>query len=560
MSQVALRWILLAVTAVVVTVTVPILVLPQLDADDYRYLDLVQQLRAGSIGLLRACIIENRWDHLWWIESEQAVRFFRPTLILSYLTDDVVHGGSAHGMLVTNGLLYLLTCLLATVLFARVLQRTIPTAIASLLFAGMACHSETIWYIAGRNETLAAVAFLLTLLLHGAEGRARWLALPCYLLALASKELTLPLPLIALAYDRWVTHQSASFVACLRARLPLFASYLACAVTYLMVRGVVIEGAGGSDLVFPYFVAPSHPGFVQHVWQQVITYGQNLLFADITLPFLRPDQFAEETSRLAMAVVCVVPLAAVIALRRQPTAYFFALLAVSTWLPACVVYVSERYVFLPSFGICGLAGVAIASRRWVAIPIAVWCAHQTCWLFYKNMRTSQTPHDMIAVHALLEKVAPSLPKDKPIYVLNVPSDTFGAQFFANAVRVVLRQPTRTCHVLTILPDNWTQMEASSITRLAADELEVRGAPLLMTQSRWLFPWTSLAKGTRVVRTRVGCAVEVSDGEPTTCRAVRYRLPQALDDSVFLRFTLPPVTQPMARGALIAAGRLDIVRP
>src|SRR5688572_16127965 len=81
---------LAAVTVVVAFVTLPIFTLPQLDADDYRYLDLVRQLRAGRVGWVMASIIENRWDHLWWIDCEQAVRFFRPTLMLSYLADDLL--------------------------------------------------------------------------------------------------------------------------------------------------------------------------------------------------------------------------------------------------------------------------------------------------------------------------------------------------------------------------------------------------------------------------------------------------------------------------------------
>lgn len=560
-----MRWILLAVSALVALVCAPIVVTPQLDPDDYRYLDLVQQLRAGQLSWVRAAIIENRWDHLWWIDCEQAVRFFRPTLILSYFADDVVHGGSPRGMLVTNWLLYWTTCVLAALFLARVVYDTLAVALASLLFAGMAAHAECIWYIAGRNETLAATAFLAGLVLHGAAGRVRYLALPCYALALASKELTLPLPLLALAYDRFARRRAPSLAGCVRRDLRLYAGYAVCAAVYLTVRHLVLSAAGGSDLVFPYFVSPSRPDFAQHLWQQVMTYGDNLFAGGITTPFLRADQFAERTSTVGKVLTCVLPLVALVQLRREPRALLFSLLALTTWLPAAVVYVSERYLFLPSLGVAGLAALIVArapgrTRFVCAAVVALWGAHQTSWLLHKNKNISQTPHDMAGIERHLRRVAPALPPERPIYVLNLPTDTFGAQFFAHAMRVVLRDPTRPCHVLTLVPEDRSWLQTSSFVRTGPQTLEVRGAPVLMGHSRWLFPWTPLAAGTRVTRARLPFTAEVRDGAIDHCRAVRFSLPHALDDAVFLRFTLPPSSVPLPRGELIARGQLDVIKP
>ncbi len=557
----ALRWILAAVTLVVILLSASIVVVPQLDADDYRYLDLVQQWRAGQVDLRQASIIENRWDHLWWIASDQVVRFFRPTLILSYLFDVVVHGGSARGMLITNGLLYLATCLLATLLLARIVRHTGATALASVLFAGFAAHSETIWYIAGRNETLAALGFLLALWLHTGSGRARYLALPCYLFALASKELTLPLPLLALLLDRLVNRRAETWIACVRTQLTLYAGYVAAAAGYLLLRQYVLTSAGGSDLVFPYFVAPSRPDFPLHLWHQLRTYGENLLLGGITPPFLRADQVATHTTWFGTLLTCTAAPTIVWWLRRDPRAWFCVALAVCTWLPTSVVYVSERYLFLPSFGVAGIAGLAIVrAPRVFGVLVGVWCAHQGAWLFHKNRVISQMPHDMTAVHEHLAKVAATLPPGKPIYVLSLPTDTFGAQFFANAVRVVLRDHKRECHVLSMLPDDLVGMRSASITRRSPHEFEVRGVPLLMQHSPWLFPWTTLATGTRVTRARLGCEVEIVDGDVDHCRAVRFRLPRPLDDCVFVRFALPSTHAPMLKGALIREGRLDIIKP
>jgi hypothetical protein len=560
-----LAGILLAVAAAVAFVTQPIFVLPQLDADDYRHIDVVRQVRAGHLQPLTACIVENRWDHLWWIDSEEVVRFFRPTMMLSYFADELLHGSSAAGLLLTNALVYLACCLVAAWLLARLLRDTVAALLAGLLFAGFAAHAETIWYVAGRADSLAALAFLGTLALHLAPGRLRWLALPAYAFALATKELTLFVPVLALAADWLASGRAQGLLACLRARRGLYAGYAGLALVYLAARHLVLARAGGTDLPYPYFVVPSHPEFAAHLWHQVRTYGENLLLGGITPPFLRADQVAQWTSSGGTLLACAVPVGLAVLLRRDGRGWWFGLLAACTWLPTSLVYVSERFVFLPSFALAGAAGLvaaraAGAARVAALCLLAVWCAHQTWRLRLKNAAISQAPHDPIAIQEHVQRVAAKLPPGKPIYVLNVPSDVFGAQFFGSLVRVVLRDPARACHVLTIHPEEPGALATSAVERAADAVLDVRGVPALMTRSRWTFPWTSLARGTRVSRPTVGADVEILEGEAEHCRAVRFSLPHRLADCAVLRFTLPDVRIPAPRGEVIRAGRLDLLTP
>jgi len=576
--------IVLVATGVLATVvSLPILRFPQLDADDYRYLHLVAELRAGRIGLLPASIIENRWDHLWWIDCQEVVRFFRPTLMLSYLLDHLVHGGSALGLLLTNAALYVATCLLGAFLFVRLLPGTLAPLVAGLAFAGCASHAETIWYVAGRNETLAALGLLGALACHTASGRLRLAALPCYLFALASKELTLPLPLLGLALDRMVLRRAPTLAGCVRRDLALYAGYALLAVVYLLGRHAVLAAAGGSDLVFPYFVAPSRPDFATHVWHQVRVYGENLLLAGITPPFLRPDQVPERASVVGTVLTLLVPALLLAWLRKDPRTWFFALLAAATWLPTTVVYVSERYLFLPSFAFAGVLGLAVRSaaahvrmvpaapfvvRLWrlglgvAALGLALaWLGQQAFWLYLKNRLIIERTQDSIALEEKFAALRPSLPPGAPIYLLNFPSNTFSAQFVEDMVRVVLGDPARRCRVLTVLPEDeaLSGQTSTEVRRLDDHEIEVIGRPALMTHAGMLFPWTSLGSGTRVERERMGFAVQVVDGTEDRCRTVRIRLPHALEDGVFLRFSLPGVAG-AARGDLIRHGALDRLRP
>src|SRR5262249_32119241 len=151
---------LLGVVVLVLWTCLPIFGLPQLEPDDYRYLSLVDDLRGGRVSWVAAATVENRWDHLWWIDTDAVVRFFRPTVILSFLLDDLVPGGSPAGLLATNLLLHLACCLLAALLIFRIAGSGLGAALGSLLFAAFACHAETIWYVSGRTDTLAALGFL----------------------------------------------------------------------------------------------------------------------------------------------------------------------------------------------------------------------------------------------------------------------------------------------------------------------------------------------------------------------------------------------------------------
>jgi hypothetical protein len=81
-------WLIISMTAcaiVIVYTAWPIFHNPQLEPDDYRYLEQVQNLRQDFWGnIFKVSVIENRWDQLWWINIHEKVRFFRPTVVLSY--------------------------------------------------------------------------------------------------------------------------------------------------------------------------------------------------------------------------------------------------------------------------------------------------------------------------------------------------------------------------------------------------------------------------------------------------------------------------------------------
>ena len=115
-------WLIISIAtcAIVIVCTAwPIFRNPQLEPDDYRYLEEVQYLKQDFWdNFFKASVIVNRWDQLWWINVHEKVRFFRPTVVLSYWLDDAIYGSNnSLGLLSTNILIYTVCVFLICLLF-----------------------------------------------------------------------------------------------------------------------------------------------------------------------------------------------------------------------------------------------------------------------------------------------------------------------------------------------------------------------------------------------------------------------------------------------------------
>src|SRR2546430_1737156 len=106
------RWLaasILLSSAIVIFAARPVFKNPQLEPDDYRYFHQVQLLNENFWGnIATASVVENHWDHLWWVKLNDKVLFFRPTVVLSYWLDSALYGKQYElGALITNIAVYL---------------------------------------------------------------------------------------------------------------------------------------------------------------------------------------------------------------------------------------------------------------------------------------------------------------------------------------------------------------------------------------------------------------------------------------------------------------------
>ena len=566
-------WLLLAWAiqlAIVWWTSLPHFEDPKLDPDDYRYLHHLQSLDADFSGtFLEASTVENRWDHIWWLEAEEKVRFYRPTVVFSYWLDRALWGDQVKvGLLVTNMLLHGACCLLVAWLLLMLFGAGLPMVLGSALFAGMWCHGEVMWYVAGRTDTLAAVGFLLGLGLHLA-GRSRpslrYAALLAYGFAFLSKELTVALPLICLLCDAWRTPSGTEKPMGWRAALTdhwrLWAGYAVVASVVQGVRSIALSGSS-SALVYPYFIAPNRAEFWPHLWTQARNYSENLLLARGTPPFLRFGQLDQNSTWLGLALTLAAIGTTLWWLRRDRRLWWLAILALTTWAPTSFVYISERYLYLPSFAVVGVAVLALthiqgraalALRVFASTAALAWVAHQAHALEFKNRRIMvEQPRFAHYVENQIKRDLQALPKGSDVLILNLPGDWLAAQFTGSMLRVMLNDPNLNVRVLTVMPTTGS-MGADIVTRAEGEHtLYVEGgaerggiarAPLL-DQGLVKFPWLRLDAGRIVTKPRVGFEVEVVAGDGDRCSIARFTLPKPLRNYVVLRWLPGPQVDPV----------------
>lgn len=524
---------------IVLAVSWPALKAPRLEADDYRYLHNIQQVAAGSMGVADALIVENRWDHLWFMEEDGLIRFFRPTVVLSYAFDWRVWGERyPFGLTLTNVLVHLGCALLVGFLLHRWLGPGLPAILSTALFAGLWTHGECIWYVAGRTDSLAALGFLGAIALHVAgddRPALRWWAIPCLAFGLITKELVVAAPLVLMAHDFGVSRR--------RIEWKIYAVYGPVVAAVLGIKQWALAGEG-SDLVYPYLVSPLRPDFFEHLWLQMRSYSGNLLFAEWTVPFADAETIAAMNSPAAPVFAILLLLGCGFILRRDGRFWMLLLLGAATWLPTSFVYLSERYLYLPSVAFAGILGLFISTRpkKWQAplvFLLAAFAMFHAVKLHAKHVEIAGQPGSVRELAEQIEPVRAQLQQGGRLLLVNEPGLFVRAQFSQEMLRVLLDDPDLTVDVLTMMPgQNGTLWNPGDPLPMmgAGVQLQRNGTQALVLhggrqriQEYGLkkFRWAELGGG-GVYRTATGLEAHILAGGADGATAIEFTLPESLD--------------------------------
>jgi hypothetical protein len=523
-----------ALSFVVILVTcAPILENPQFEVDEYRYLHNLQALEADpEFGILDACMVENNWDHLWWVKPRSTVRYFRPIVVASFYLNGDPSGSLAAFAWMNIGLHIVCTWLVLLVVF-RLLGPGLPGVLATMLFAGLACHSEALWYFTGRNASLAALGFLGALVCH-MSGR-RFLALVPFVFALSAKESTIVLPAVCLLYDRWCRPGGGSFRAVIRQGRNLWAAYLVITVAWLIVRRLLVGPMPDGDH-YPYLIPPWHSEFGAHVLTQFLSYGQNLAGGLPSNPFMTLSGLMFHWSSLLLLVLIVG--LEIVLLRGDRRFAFLLALGFLTWLPTSFVYVSERYLYMPSIAWVAAIGLVFVRAMkwrggvWGVLAVGLFLVGQQSFFLWQKHDVLRHPRKTLAVTEKVLEALPTLPPNKDLLFVHFPSDWLHAQFLEAHLRVLYKRPNLRVYVLSPVTSTF-----ADVTQEGEHTLVVRsGDPFVERKTFTIHPWVDLSTGSRFATP--GMTVEVLSGTKETSDAVRYRFDRPLRDALLMQFHPP----------------------
>lgn len=586
---------------------------PQLEPDDFRFVARALDLRPAA-GLASG-LVENSWDALPFVDVEGGVRFWRPVFPWSFDVDAATSDGFAGPLamphtrfgpiLLTNLVLHLACCVLAFALCVRICGRNVAALLGGLLFACFAPHAEAIWYGSGRNATLLSLGFVTTWLVHTSRptsdlGRVfrRTLAPLAFGFAIFAKEtavVLLPLLWISgrLGVDDVGESGTERSPARERREPGLWLSYAAVFVFWAVLRTVALGGFDTGQLVEPYVYVPWTSSFWSHALVSLAGSLDAIGLATPLAPFLMPAEFFDRHSLLGVGIGLALTATLVWLTWRSPRGRVLIAFALLTWLPAVPVYVSERYLYLPSFAVAGLAALAVSrlarERMFGAPVIQTWCAfglaviviagslQHLSMLRLKHESFSFAPRPAWALSRALDEfrarptdprasartaASPRIPRGAKLLIVDFPSDVVHAQFFEDQMRVECNDPDLEIRILNLLPESANQRvgKARIVVERRAENLELRGLgrPVLERGgARRLFPIVDLQKGSTRSTKDGSVRLTILEGDGTAARRVRIDLAHGFEKARILRYEPPIANFEFAQrppGVRLAAGR------
>jgi hypothetical protein len=497
----------------------------------------------------------------WWTFEGAKLAFLRPVSSLTHALDHALWPRSALMMHVHNLFWFAVLLVLASRLYAGLIESRWAAGVATAMYALDSTHAYPIGWISNRNALIGGAFGVATLLLHhrhrlsGGSGAAlaAWL---CFALSLLSVELALAVPGYLLAYALCLERGRVL------PRVVSLVPYALLTIAWAIARAMLGYGSFGVGA----YVDPIHdPGaFVQNMPVRAIV----LMSSQVSLAMADLFDYASPELRAAMigwgALVCATVLwFAWPALRTRRPLRFFAVGSALSLLPLTATLPNDRLLVLTGIGMMavlaqGLHDVFAAARAPGASPAPRRLALRSAFgivlvLAHLVIDPLLLPWFTISPRWLAEiseRADRTLPADagvaeKTVIVTAVPDSVLLT--YVPTIRAHTGRPRpRELYWLAATP-GWTRLE-----RRAVNVLRVTAQDGLFDR-RWeaRSPRFALRTGERVrVASFAAEIVAVTpDGRPAVCDFVfdeplespRY-LWRAWQDGGLIDFTPPPLGQ------------------
>lgn len=330
-----------------------------------------------DIHLIRNSYNLHQWSTLWKLlgshflaDSPDESQYYRPFITLTFFLDLKLWGPSPAGFHLSNVLAHAAASLGVLALARRLRLGEVSATMAGLLFALHPIHTESVAFVSGRTDIVAALFVLAGVLAYARwrdSGRPLFLlgSLAAYLMGLASKEVAVALPVLLVGWDGLVRGEMKTWREGARAlgRMSpygvVLGLYLAARVAALGRLADVHGAAPWADL--PTRLLTSVRLTAWYAWMTLAPWTAQLSY------YLAPDAPPPGWRWWGSAAfLCALFGLTAWALRRAPALGFGALLFWLALVPSVGVNVlavprfimGDRFLYLPSVGFCLLLGAA----------------------------------------------------------------------------------------------------------------------------------------------------------------------------------------------------------
>ncbi|MHC4959681.1 MAG: hypothetical protein ACYTGN_15050 [Planctomycetota bacterium] len=291
---------------------------------------------------------------------------YLPFYGLSYWIDGML-GGSPAIMHLGNMVLHAAACYLVFIVLALLLRDRVGAVFGALLFAVHPLHVESVAWISGRKEVLAAVFFFWAWLLHLRDRRG-WAAF-VFLLACFTKASAVVWPAMLLAAAWLLPRYEGERGKAARATIPYFVIAAIPVAVHLLVgaeSGVVREV---DQLGARLLAGAAAAG-------QGIVYTMLPLGLAIDYPETRDLSLIGALGRIALLAGAIA--AAVVAKRRGAPEFAFGVACFligfaphNNVFPATDIYFADRYLYFALFGPAAIAAWAAGRAHAVRVGLGV---------------------------------------------------------------------------------------------------------------------------------------------------------------------------------------------
>jgi tetratricopeptide (TPR) repeat protein len=347
------------------------------------------------------------WGSVFWPPIGTTVGG-RPFLNLSFALNHAISGTAVWSYHVLNAAVHVLAGLTLFGIVRRTLAprsgraASLTAFSVALLWIVHPLQTESVTYIVQRAESLMGLLYLLTLycFIRGALAEPRsgrnWFALSALacLLGIATKEVMVSAPLVALLYDR--TFLAGSFREAWRLR---WRAYGALAATWLLLLFLTLSthGRGGTAGLASRISAEDY-ALTQFA---AIVHYLRLCFWPHPLIFSYGSTLALEPGRLRPAALTIGALLAAggWALVKRPAlgflcgSFFLILAPTSSILPIATETMAEQRMYLPL--ICVVVLGVLGITRWLGRGGLLFCLMLAAPLFAATLRRNEVYSDPV---------------------------------------------------------------------------------------------------------------------------------------------------------------------